>query len=94
MPNPDPPLHVVVDDLSRFRRFEATVDTRRPRSAWRDFKFVLNQVTRAIEPPLSLACMISDWRTISAALAEPPRRRQSQLSAYFGWTEQPPEQVA
>jgi hypothetical protein len=54
----------------------------------------LNQVTRAIEPPLSLACMINDWRTISGALAEPPRRRQSQLSTYFGWTEQPPEQVA
>jgi hypothetical protein len=53
----------------------------------------LNQVTRAIEPPLSLAAMISDWGTISGALAEPPRRRQSQLSAYFGWTEQPPEQV-
>ncbi len=72
------------------RRFQAP----RPHSAWRDFKFVLNQVTRAIEPPLSLAAMISDWRTISGALAEPPRRRQSQLSAYFGWTEAPPEQVA
>jgi len=38
--------------------------------------------------------MISDWRTISGALAEPPRCRQSQFPAYFGWTEQPPEQVA
>ena len=45
---------------------------------------MLNQVTRAIEPPLSLACMINDWRTISGALAEPPRRRQSQFSTYFG----------
>ena len=38
--------------------------------------------------------MIDDWQTISGALAEPPRRRQSQLSAYFGWTEQPRKQVA
>ena len=49
----------------------------RPPSAWRDFKFVLNQVTRAIEPPLPLARMISDWRTISGELAEPPRRHGS-----------------
>ena len=40
-----------------------------------------------IEPPLPLARLFSDWRTISGALAEPPRRRQPQLSAYFGWTE-------
>ena len=58
----------------------------------------MNQVTRAIEPPLPLARMISDWRTISGELAEPPRRRQPQLSAYFGWAELPrtkwPEQVS
>ena len=29
--------------------------------------------------------MIDDWRTISGALAELPRRRQPRLSAYFGW---------
>ena len=58
---------------------------RRPRSAWRDFKLVLNQVTRAIEPPLPLARMVGDWGTIFGDLAEPPRRRQPQLSAYFGW---------
>ena len=79
---------------ARFPPGATTYRPRRPRSAWRDFKFVFNQVTRAIEPPLSLAAMLNDWRTISGALAEPPRRRQSQLSAYFGWTEQPPEQVA
>ena len=54
----------------------------------------MNQVTRAIEPPLPLARMISDWRTISGELAEPPRRRQPQLSAYFGWAELPEDQVA
>ena len=48
---------------------------------------MLNQVARTIEPPLPLARLFSDWRTISGALAEPPRRRQPQLSAYFGWTE-------
>ena len=53
---------------------------RRPRSPWRDFKFMLNQVARTIEPPLPLARLFSDWRTISGALAEPPRRRQPQLS--------------
>ena len=62
---------------------------RRPRNPWRDFKFVLNQVARTIEPLLPLARLISDWRTISGALAEPPRSRQRQLSAYFGWTELP-----
>ena len=71
-----------------------TYRCRRPRSAWRDFKFVFNQVTRAIEPPLSLARMIGDWRTISGELAEPPRRRQPQLSAYFGWVDPLEDQVA
>ncbi len=75
------------DGPARFPPGATTRRRRRPRSAWRDFKFVLNQVTRAIEPPLPLARMISDWRTISGELAEPPRRRQPQLSAYFGWTE-------
>ena len=50
---------------------------------WRDFKFVLNQVTRTIEPALPLVRMISEWNTISRALAEPPRHRLSQLSGYF-----------
>ena len=53
---------------------------------------MLNQVTRAIEPPLPLARMISDWRTISGELAEPPRRRQLQLPAYFGWADLPEDQ--
>ena len=92
---------------------------RRPRSPWRDFKFVLNQVARTIEPPLPLtrpacragavgvavsrapsnrrsrwrACSVN-WRTISGALAEPPRRRQPQLSAYFGSTELPEDHAA
>ena len=55
----------------------------RPHSAWRDFKFVLNQVTRALEPDLPLGRMIGEWNEISKSLAEPPRRRLSQLSGYF-----------
>ena len=72
---------------ARFPPGATTCRRRRPRSPWRDFKFMLNQVARTIEPPLPLARLFSDWRTISGALAEPPRRRQPQLSAYFGWTE-------
>ena len=71
-----------------------TCRRRRLHSPWRDLKFVLNQVARTIEPPLPLARLISDWRTISGALAEPPRRRQPQLSAYFGWTELPEDHAA
>jgi len=55
---------------------------------------VFNQVTRAIEPPLPLARMIGDWRSISDGLAEPPRRRQPQLSAYFGWVDPLEDQAA
>ena len=33
----------------------------RPHSAWRDFRFMLNQVVRAIEPHLSLAEVIDEW---------------------------------
>lgn len=50
-----------------------TCRRQRPRSAWRDFKFALNQVKRAIEPPLSLAGMGSIWPlSFSAALAIAP----------------------
>ena len=54
-----------------------------PHSAWRDFKFVLNQVTRAIEPTLPLAQVLDEWNEISQSLAERPRQRLSQLSGYF-----------
>ena len=51
--------------------------------AWREFKLVLNQVSRAIEPLMPLAQIIGEWNDISSALAEPPRRRLPQLSEYF-----------
>ena len=35
------------------------------------------------EPALPLARMVHQWHAISQALAEPPRRRLSQLSGYF-----------
>ena len=55
----------------------------KPHSAWRDFKFVLNQVTRAIEPDMALADMLANWNALSEALAECPRERNSQVSDYF-----------
>lgn len=54
-----------------------------PHSAWRDFKFVLNQVVRAIEPTLPLAQVLGQWNEISESLAERPRQRLSQLTRYF-----------
>ena len=44
---------------------------------------MLHQVTRAIEPSLSLAQTISDWNAISEQLADPPRKRTPQLASYF-----------
>ena len=55
----------------------------RTHSPWRDFKFALNQVTRAIEPAFSLGRMIEQWNEISASLAEPPRERANQVDNYF-----------
>ena len=60
---------------------------RRPHSAWRDFKFVLNQVTRAIEPQLPLAQVITEWNAISEELADPPRLRLDQLESYFDYSQ-------
>jgi len=49
---------------------------------------VLNQITRTIEPPMPLAQIIGEWNEISKSLAEPPRRRLSQLSGYFEYDSQ------
>lgn len=54
-----------------------------PQSLWREFNFAYNQVKRAIEPHVSLQDMISDWNDIAKALAEPSRKRKSQLQQYF-----------
>ena len=56
---------------------------RRPHSPWREFRFVLNEVQRAIEPPCGLARTIAQWNDISRDLAEPPRRRRPQRDTYF-----------
>ena len=58
----------------------------RPRSAWREFKFMLNQVTRAIEPCLPLAQVLVEWNDLSRALADRPRRRLSQLAGALHMT--------
>ena len=69
--------------LRLFPPGDMTWRQRRPHSAWRDFKFALNQTKRAIEPALPLAQMIENWNAISQSLAEPPRRRMPQLAEYF-----------
>jgi len=44
---------------------------------------MLNQLARAIDPPLPLARVIERWSDISKSLAEPPRRRRPQLEGCF-----------
>ena len=41
---------------------------------------MLSQVKRAIEPALSLKGTIDHWQNIACGLAEPPRKRKSQVS--------------
>ena len=62
---------------------DTTWRRRRPHSPWREFRFVLNQVRRAIEPPLGLTRTINEWNDISKALSEPPRRRRLQRAFHF-----------
>ena len=85
----DPAIRRVRDRLHDF--FPSRLS--RPQTCWTGIEFGLNQVKRAIEPPLPLAGMINNWRTISHALAEPPRRRQQQLPEYFDWAEPLEDQV-
>ena len=70
MPAPFPP-----GDTTRRRR--------RTHSPWREFRFALNQVRRAIEPAFSLARTIDEWNDISKALSEPPRQRWLQRTVWF-----------
>ena len=53
------------------------------RSVWREFKFALNQVCKAIEPEFALEDMLTQWNEISEGLAESPRKRKAQLSKFF-----------
>ena len=62
---------------------DTTWRRRRPHSPWREFRFVLNQVRRAIEPAFSLARTIGEWNDIAKDLAEPPRRRRPQRASHF-----------
>ena len=59
---------------------------RRPHSPSREFRFALNEVQRAIEPPFGLARTIEQWNHIAKALAEPPRRRKPQRDPYYNQT--------
>lgn len=55
----------------------------RTHSPWREFRFALNQVRRAIEPAFSLARTIDEWNDISKALSEPPRQRTLQRALHY-----------
>ena len=44
---------------------------------------MLNQVTRSIEPSISLSRTLGEWNAISEQLADPPRKRKPQLASYF-----------
>ena len=59
-------------------------DPDRPRSAWRDFKSVWNQVKRAIKPLIPVSQTLADWPALSTELAENPRKRRSQIVNFFG----------
>ncbi len=48
---------------------------------WREFRFVLNQVRRTIEPDMRE--VLTDWPDISRGLSEPSRRRRPQIERYF-----------
>lgn len=50
----------------------------RSRCLWRETSFVLELLSRAILPVLSLNDAIKDWSRIAHQLAEPPRRRVRQ----------------
>ena len=62
---------------------DTTWRRRRPHSPWREFRFVHNQIRRAIEPAFGLARTIDEWNDIAKALSEPPRRRRPQWASYF-----------
>ena len=53
-------------------------------SPWKDFKFALNEVIRAIEPICGLTTMIQQWPSISNGLKELSRKRTVQIENYFG----------
>lgn len=47
---------------------------------WRETALMLHLMCRALTPTLSLADTISDWQRVRHRLAEPPRRRTSQVA--------------
>ena len=75
-----PPRGVRGGSCHRAREHRGAVASRARR---RDFRFMLNQVVRAIEPHLSLAEVIDEWNQISKSLSEPPRRRLPQIAECF-----------
>jgi hypothetical protein len=52
--------------------------SRRQRSEWREFAFALHQIQTAIEPDISLTHVLTQWNRLAVALAESPRKRETQ----------------
>ncbi len=78
---------LLVEKLIRYATAVSPGDTAwrqyRPHSPRRNFKSMLNQLARVIEPHLSLDPVIAEWNPISRSLAEPPRRRMLQIAKHF-----------
>ena len=51
-------------------------------SRWREFRFALNQVLRAVEPAMPLKQLLTELPDISRMLSEPPRKRHPQIDRY------------
>jgi hypothetical protein len=51
-------------------------------SHWREFEYMHNELKRAIDINMPLVQTIENWQRIARDLAEPPRRRRSQLEIF------------
>lgn len=60
-----------------------TWESKRPKSAWREFSVAWNEVRRGIGPEVGLTKTISDWENISKELGAAPRKRRPQLARHF-----------
>ena len=52
------------------------------RSVWREYAFMLKQLQRAIEPQIDLLFAIENWNQIAIWLAESKRKRMGFVGRY------------
>jgi hypothetical protein len=52
--------------------------SKRLRSPGREFSLAFHQITRAIDPRLSLRHLVQNWNQMAAELSESSRKRESQ----------------